>query len=141
MRTGSTSNTTLSYKVNSSNATYVLNLTSNEKKKIAEVRANKVLKVNLPGQLVWQKWFIVGKEWVIKGRMRPKSAEMPVGKYIAHTAPHPQPTLMADITSQSQSPSTPAQEVLLNEQSEEPTQIIESWLSVWNFITMLDTVL
>lgn len=54
MRTGSASNTTLSYKVNSTSATGVLNLTSNEKKKIPEMRANGELNVSLPGKLVWQ---------------------------------------------------------------------------------------
>jgi len=52
VKTGSTSNTALSYKINSTNATYVLNLTSNEKKKIPETSTDGALKMSLPGQLV-----------------------------------------------------------------------------------------
>ena len=52
MKTGSAYNTALSYKVNSTNATYVLNLTSNEKKKIPETSADGALKMSLSGQLV-----------------------------------------------------------------------------------------
>lgn len=52
MKTGSASNSALSYKVNSTNATYVLNLTSNEKKKIPETSTDGALKMSLPGQLV-----------------------------------------------------------------------------------------
>lgn len=71
LRTGSVSNTTLSYKVNSTSTTCVLNLTSNEKK-IPEIRAKGALRVSLPGQLVWEEWVIAGREWVIKGRTRTK---------------------------------------------------------------------
>lgn len=68
-----------------------------KRKKIPEMRANGALKVSLPGQLVWQKWLIAGKSWSSKEGPGHKTTEMPVGKYMAHTLPHPQTPLVADI--------------------------------------------
>lgn len=141
MRTGSASNNTFSYKVNSSNATYVLNLTSNEKEKHPEMRANGALSLSLPGQLVWEEWVITEKVWIIKERSIIKICRNPSGQIRGTPSTTSRPPVMADITSWSQLFSTPAQEMLLNKQSKHPRQIIWSWLSLWNFVAMLDSVL
>lgn len=70
VRTGSASNTTLSDKVNSTNATYMLKLTIKWEEKDPRNEGQWRLKMTLPRQLVWQEGFIAGKAWNIKGGTR-----------------------------------------------------------------------
>lgn len=59
---GSASEATLGYKVNATTATYVLNLTSNEKKSLPRIEANGILKGSLPGHHAWEVWVIAERE-------------------------------------------------------------------------------
>lgn len=128
-------NTTPSYKVNSTNATYVLNLTSDEKKKDSRNEGQWSIESEPSWAACMAKMAHSRKIMVIKGRTRPQNYRNASGQ-IHGTYPTTPPNSTRGwhyylITA----PSTPAQEMLLDE-SKEPRQIIWSWLWIWNSIAI-----